>query len=70
MSQNTPNSYSYRDTLDTDSGATAAAVDILTKACSAGDESSKIGLLNWIIEGENFKNLRDKIKDAATDEGR
>ncbi|MEP7731461.1 hypothetical protein [Marinomonas primoryensis] len=65
MSDKTSNAYSYRDSLARNKGATAAAVDMLTAACGAGDDTSKIEILNWAVEGDNLKNLRDKIKEAA-----
>lgn len=65
MSNDTANAYSYFNSLDTNEGATAAAVDMLTKACSAGDSTNKPGLLNWAIDGDNLKTLRDKIKESA-----
>lgn len=66
MSEKTSNAYSSFGILERNNGATAAAVEMLTSACSAGDESSKLQILNWAIEGDNLKSLRDKIKEAAS----
>jgi hypothetical protein len=68
MSDATPNAYSNNVNLNANSGATAAAVDIITAACGAGDGTGKIHVLNWAAEGNNLKNLRDKIKAAAAEE--
>ena len=65
MSNDTENAYSHFQSLDTNEGATAAVVDMLTKACSAGDETQKPSLLTWAIDGDNLKMLRDKIKESA-----
>ena len=67
MSNDTANAYSYFNSLDTNEGATAAAVDMLTKACGAGDGTNKPSLLNWAIDGDNIKTLRDKIKESASE---
>lgn len=67
MSNDTPNAYSYSQSLDTNEGATAAVVDMLTKACGAGDATNKPALLSWAIDGNNMKTLRDKIKESASE---
>lgn len=67
MSNSAPNAYNYSQSLDTNEGATAAVVDMLTKACSAGDETHKITLLSWASDGDNIKTLRDKIKESASE---
>ena len=67
MSNQTPNAYNYSQDLDSNVGATAAAVDIITKACGAGDDTNKISILNWAAEGENLKQLRDKIKNCVNE---
>lgn len=61
------NAFSHYNVLMTNKGATAAAVDMVTKACNAGDESSKLRTLNWAIEGDNLKKLRDKIRSCASE---
>jgi hypothetical protein len=65
MSDNQSNAYSHYAKLSTDAGATAAAVDLLTKACGAGDETYKGNLLEWASTEDNLKKLRDKIKECA-----
>lgn len=65
MSNDTANAYSYFNSLETNEGATAAVVDMLTKACSAGDDTNKVNLLDWASDQDNLKNLRDKIKESA-----
>ena len=65
MSTPEQNSYSYHGILSQNNGATAAAVSIVEKACGAGDDTHKIAVLNWACEGDNLKNLRDKIKESA-----
>lgn len=66
MSESIVNAYSVSHTLSTNAGATAAAIEIIASACSAGDESSKVGLLEWVIDGDNFQALADKIKQSAS----
>lgn len=66
MSEDKANAYSHYGTLNSNEGATAAAVDIITKACGAGDDTHKPGVLAWAIQGDNLKKLRDKIKEAAS----
>ena len=66
MSSNTANAYNYLGTLESNDGATAAAVDMLTKACTAGDTTSKTVVLKWAIDGDNLMKLRDKIKECAS----
>lgn len=68
MSENTANAYSYFASLKTNAGATAAAIDIITKACAGGGERSKELILDWATHGKNLKDLRDKIKEAAAEE--
>ena len=63
----TSNAYSTKTALKTNAGATAAAVDMITAACGAGDDTHKTTLLEWAIYEDNLKNLRDKIKAAAED---
>ena len=65
MSNATPNAYNLPSVLTTNAGATAAAVDIITKACGAGDDTSKIQVLDWAAKGNNLIALRNKIKAAA-----
>ena len=66
MSTSIANAYSHNGMLETNKGATAAVVDILTKACGAGDGTHKTAILSWAVEGDNLKALRDKIKECAT----
>ncbi|KFZ30170.1 hypothetical protein IDSA_11450 [Pseudidiomarina salinarum] len=67
MSDNPANVYSYCGALSDNNGATAAAIDILNHACAAAHDSrSKQSLLEWASRGDNLKNLRDKIKEAAS----
>jgi len=66
MSESKANAYSYCGRLNTNEGATAAAVDIITNACGAGDDTHKEGVLAWTIEEDNLKKLRDKIKESAS----
>ncbi|NLU98940.1 hypothetical protein B6N13_12705 [Marinomonas sp. UCMA 3892] len=68
MSDKTSNAYSNSTGLKSNKGATAAAVDMITAACGAGDDTAKQEILNWAAEGDNLKNLRDKIKEAAAEE--
>jgi hypothetical protein len=68
MSERAPNAYGYRDTLANNKGATAAAVDMITAACGAGDDTNKTQVLEWAAHEDNLKNLRDKIKAAAAEE--
>lgn len=65
MSIDMANAYNHYGILDTNEGATAAVVDIITKACSAGDETYKVSILDWAVEGDNLKMLRNKIKESA-----
>lgn len=67
MSDSISNVYTRPVGLKNNAGATAAAVDMITKACGAGDDTAKQEILNWAAEGDNLKNLRDKIKEAAAD---
>ncbi len=67
MADSTVNAYNHAGILQTNKGATAAVVDILTSACCAGDDTNKTGLLNWALAEGNFKKLRDIIKDSAKD---
>ena len=67
MSNDTLNAYNYSGALEQNDVATAAVVDILTKACSAGDDTNKINLLIWASEADNLKTLRDKIKESASE---
>jgi len=66
MSDKQANAYTHIDALDTNEGATAAAVDMLTKACASSGEGQKIGLINGIIQHDYIVKLRDKIKEAAS----
>ena len=68
MSNATPNAYNLPSVLTTNAGATAAAVDMITKACGASDDASKIEVLNWAVKGYNIIDLRNKIKAAAAEE--
>lgn len=61
----TSNAYSSKLALKTNAGATAAAVDMITAACGAGDDTHKTTLLEWVVYEDNLKDLRDKIKAAA-----
>jgi hypothetical protein len=65
MSDKLSNICSNDHQLQSNSGATATAVDMITKACGAGDETAKMQILNWASDGENLINLRNKIKDSA-----
>jgi hypothetical protein len=65
MSDETANAYVYSGHLQSNAGATAAAVDMITKACGSGGDTGKIAILRWVSEGNNLKELRDKIKEAA-----
>ena len=65
MSESKSNAYSHTQGLSNNSGATAAVVDMLTAACSAGDDTHKTQILNWGLEDDNIKKLRDKIKESA-----
>lgn len=67
MSKTESNAYSNSGMLETNEGATAAAIDLLTHACAAGDETNKVNLLTWISDGDNLVTLRNKIKEAASD---
>ena len=67
MSDKTANAYSYNSYLTSNTGATAAAVDMITKACGAGDDTHKTHILEWAADGENLKKLRDSIKEAAAE---
>lgn len=60
--------FSSATSLEYNSGATAAALDLVGRACTAGDNTSKVGLLKWITEGNNLEVLRDKIKASAKDD--
>ncbi|SDO15262.1 hypothetical protein [Vreelandella arcis] len=66
MSEGKANAYSHYGMLHLNEGATAAAVDIITSACGAGDDTHKAGILAWAIEEDNLKKLRDKIKESAS----
>lgn len=68
MSDEMSNAYSYYNQLSSNAGATAAAVDMITKACGAGDGTGKLYVLGWAADGENLKKLRDSIKAAAAEE--
>lgn len=61
------NSYDYQDCLNTNAGATAAAISIIEKACSSSSESGKVGVIRCIIAEDFIKDLRDKIKEAASE---
>ena len=63
----TMNAYNYSNELTTNEGATAAVVDMLTKACCAGDGTNKVSLLVWACDQDNLKTLRDKIKESASE---
>ncbi|KXS31101.1 MAG: Uncharacterized protein AWT59_2781 [Candidatus Gallionella acididurans] len=67
MSDSISNAYNHSGTLQTNKGATAAVVDMLTSACGAGDETNKQYLLEWALAHGNFKKLRDVIKESAKD---
>lgn len=60
--------FSSQTTLEYNSGATAAALHIVGLACSAGDDTSKVALLKWLVDGNNLELLRDKIKASAADD--
>ncbi|MEL0623806.1 hypothetical protein V6238_11960 [Marinomonas arenicola] len=68
MSDTTSNAYSSKTSLKSNAGATAAAVDMITTACGAGDDTYKTNILDWAADGENLKKLRDSIKAAAAEE--
>lgn len=62
------NCYSAFKALDSNKGATAAAIDIVTSACKGSSGATHTTqVLEWAIDGENFKKLRDKIKECATE---
>lgn len=61
------NSYPFRKTLSSHSGATAAVVELLKAACGASDSSNKAALIEWASSEDNLKNLRDKIIACAAD---
>lgn len=61
------NSYDYQDCLNTNAGATAAAISIIENACASSGESGKVGIIRCVIEEDFIKNLRDKIKEAASE---
>lgn len=63
----TLNAYNYSNELTKNEGATAAVVELLAKACSAGDGTNKVSLLGWACDQDNLKNLRDKIKESASE---
>ncbi|WCN09105.1 hypothetical protein [Marinomonas mediterranea] len=65
MSDKTSNAYTSKTALNTNAGATAAAVDMITTACGAGDETSKTHILEWAADKDNLINLRDSIKAAG-----
>jgi hypothetical protein len=47
--------------LTTNNGATEAAIEMINTACT-----STAHALEWAIEGDNLKKLRDKIKESAS----
>lgn len=68
MSDGQKNAYTHQDSLRTNEGATAAAVDILTKAASSEDpKGSSVGLIRCAVQEDFIKELRDKIKAAASE---
>lgn len=68
MSDKQANAYTHQDCLRTNEGATAAAVDILTKAASSQETNgSSVGLIRCAIKEDFIKELRDKIKAAASE---
>lgn len=67
MSDNEENAYKNMSYLHTNEGATAAAVEMLTKACSSAGEGQKINLISQIIQQDFIMVLRDKIKAAASE---
>lgn len=60
------NVYSAYKVLKENSGATAAAVELVNAACSS-DTTKTTQALDWAIEGDNLRKLRDKIKECASD---
>jgi hypothetical protein len=59
------NVYNMSESLTEDSVATAAAIDLIKSALSAGD-SNRIAVLKWVCEEGNVKNMRDRIKESAS----
>lgn len=67
MSENSKNVYTHYKALRTKEGATAAAIDMVSKACRAGGETHKEAILEWVSKENNLKTLRDKIISCATE---
>lgn len=67
MSDNEENAYKNMSYLHTNEGATAAAIDMLTKACSSAGEGQKVNLISQILKQDYIVALRDKIKEAASE---
>jgi len=67
LSDSIQNTYNMYAGLNENNVATAAAVELIKSACSAGDGTSKVNLLEWAANGDNIKNLRDRIKESAQD---
>ncbi len=65
MSNGSLNVFNMSSHLAENDVATAAALDLISKACSAGDDSSKKNLLIWAATEGNIKKLRDAIIDSA-----
>jgi len=62
------NIYSAYQVLKNNSGATAAAVELVNAACRCSSGTSKTTqALDWAVEGDNLRKLRDKIKECASD---
>lgn len=65
MSDKTANVFSYMASLNTNAGATAAAVELLAKVCSSANGATTT--LAWASKEDNLIKLRDAIKAAATE---
>ena len=59
--------YDIKSVLKHNSGATAAALDLIAKLSSGTDQSTlhTIDVLDWVNHEDNLKTLRDKIKECA-----
>ena len=64
MSETTSTAYDYYSNLSSNEGATAAVVDMITKACT-GAGGNSLGVLKWAAHENNVNLLRDKIKASA-----
>lgn len=60
------NIYTVSTKLKHNEEATAAALDLVGKACSSSTEGGKKYILEWVSKGDNLIKLRDKIKESAS----